>query len=462
MKSAKLLSAALVAALALSGCAKLGIGGGDGKKKSRTPVLGQRIPVLSAETGADVDPALADVAVLLPPAVVNDSWAQPGGNAPKVLEHLALGTALGKVWDAKIDGTNNYQRLASAPIIAEGKLFVTDIFAQLTAYDASSGQKLWSAQVGSKEDARGGISPWSGNMTRNRGILFGGGVSYENGTLFATNGLGDVVAMKASDGSQIWKVRPSGPLRGAPGVSNGQLYVMTSDNQLFALNQTDGSVVWTTSAAAELAGIFGAAAPSMAQGTVVVGFSSGELNAYRYENGRPLWGDVLSKTSISTSVSSLSDIDANPVIDRGRVFAVGQGGRMISMDLVTGQRIWELNIAGISTPWIAGEWVFVVDDKARLYCIARSSGKVRWISQLRGWRKEKKEKKKDLISWVGPVIAGDRLILANSRGELVNVSPADGKVQSTTRLSDGVTLPLVVANNTLYVLDDGGRITAWR
>ena len=462
MRTVRILTALVIGSIALSGCSRLGIGGGGGDKKSRTPTIGKRIPVLTTESGSEADPSLADVAVLLPPAVVNDSWTQPGGNASKVMEHLAVGTALGKAWTVSIEGTTKWERLAAAPVVADGKLFVTDIFAMLTAFDANTGAKIWSSQVGENTDAKGGVSLLTGDMTGNKGLLFGGGVSYDNGVVYATNGLGDVEAKQASDGKRLWKVRPSGPLRGAPGIGNGNIYVMTSDNQLFALNQADGTVAWTTSAAVELAGIFGTAAPAIAQGTVVVGFSSGELNAYRYENGRALWGDVLSRTSISTSVSSLSDIDADPVIDRGRVFAVGQGGRMVSMDLVTGQRIWEINLAGISTPWVVGEWVFVVDDKARLHCIARSSGKIRWISQLRGFRKEKKDKKKDSVSWVGPVLAGDRLILANSLGELVNVSPTDGKVQSTTKLGDGVSLPLVVANNTLYVLDNGGRITAWR
>jgi outer membrane protein assembly factor BamB len=31
-----------------------------------------------------------------------------------------------------------------------------------------------------------------------------------------------------------------------------------------------------------------------------------------------------------------------------------------------------------------------------------------------------------------------------------------------TELDDAVSLPPLVANNTLYILDDGGRITAWR
>ena len=44
--------------------------------------------------------------------------------------------------------------------------------------------------------------------------------------------------------------------------------------------------------------------------------------------------------------------------------ALGQGGRMASYDLLTGQRIWELNLAGISTPAVGGDWVFTLTDDA--------------------------------------------------------------------------------------------------
>jgi len=282
----------------------------------------------------------------------------------------------------------------------------------------------------------------------------------EGRALFATDGPGDVAAPSEFDGSVIWKKRPGGPLRGAPSFGNGNVYAMSSDNQIFALKASDGSVEWTEAGATELTGVFGVAAPAIAQGTVVAGFSSGELNAYRYENGRVLWADALTRTSISTSVSALSDIDASPVIDRGSVFAVGKGGRMVSLELVTGQRLWEINVGGISTPWVAGEWVFVVTDDARLLCIARGSGKVRWATQLPRYRKE--AKKKDPISWSGPVLAGDRLILASSQGQLVNVSPADGTVQSTMKAGGPVLLSPLVADGTLFILTNDGRLTAWR
>jgi outer membrane protein assembly factor BamB len=445
------------AALALASC---GVFGGGGDKKPRTPTIGERIPILTGETDVVAEPSLADVEVLLPPAQANSDWPQPGGNASKTMEHVALGSAVRPAWNASISGTTKYERLAAGPVVGGGKLFVVDTFAKLHAFDAQSGNKAWVKQIGDEKDVKGGISLMTGEMTGNRGSLFGGGASFDEGIVYATSGLGDVVAFNAADGAQLWKVRPGGPLRGAPSVALGTVYVTSQDNQIFALKSTDGSLVWNGSASAETSGVFGVGAPAIAQGTIVAGFSSGELNAYRYENGRSLWSDALSRTSISTSVAALSDVDASPVIDRGRVFAIGKGGRMVSMELVTGQRIWEINLAGIETPWVAGEWVFVIDDSARLIALARSNGKIRWITQLEGFRNLKK--KSGTISWTGPVLAGDRLIAANSEGEMINVDPRTGAVQTKVKVGGNVSFPPVVANGTLYTLTDDGRITAWR
>jgi len=304
---------------------------------------------------------------------------------------------------------------------------------------------------------------WRANTVKEEGnkpARFGGGVSVNGDRVFAANGLGDVVALNVADGSEIWRKRPGGPLRGAPTLANGNVYVITQDNQLFALTQDAGDVAWSASASLESQGVFGVAAPASGGSTVIAGFSSGELNAYRYENGRTLWAEVLSRSSMSTSVSSLSDIDAEPVIDQGRVYAVGQGGRMVAMDIASGQRMWEQNIAGISTPWAAGEWLFVVTDDARLLAISRGSGKIRWMSQLPHYRNEKKSK--GLITWVGPLLAGGRLVLANTEGELVFVSPTDGSVLSKIETKEGITLQPIVANSTLYVFDDKGRLSAYR
>ena len=452
----KRLILSLAAVSLLGGCGIFG-----GKDKPTTPTIGQRIPVLSSQTSVEVDPALADVQIVLPEPQANTDWAQRGGNAAKSMGHVALGASLGRAWTADIgQGSEPRQRLGSGPVVGGGRAYTIDTLAVVRAFDAATGAPVWSREVGDPKDRRGGISILTGESTGAYGLLFGGGVSFDEGRIYATNGLGDVEAIDAATGAQIWRSRPGGPLRGAPTIANGNVYVISQDNQLFALDPADGKLRWNGAGTFEVSGVFGAASPAAAAGTVVAGFSSGELTAYRYENGRVVWQDALARTSISTAVASLSDIDASPVIDSGRVYAVGQGGRMVALELNTGQRVWEINIAGISTPWVAGEWVFVVTDQAQLLAVARATGHIKWMTQLRRYRDE--DDKQGVVSWVGPILAGGRLVLANSRGELVNVDPLTGAVQSTVETGMPVSLPMAVANNTLYVLHDEGRLTAWR
>jgi outer membrane protein assembly factor BamB len=445
--TSKTVKTAIAGALltSLAACSGGLFGGGDGGKE--TPTIGNREPILSRiESGAQVDPALASVSVILPPAAANELWAQAGGTASKAYGHLALSQTPSRVWTASVAGSTNRVRLGASPVVGDGKLFVVDSAGTVHAFDAASGGRLWSQKAGVDNSLRD--------------TTFGGGASYDNGRVYATNGAGEVRALDASSGAEIWKVKPAGPLRGSPTIAFGSVFVMTQDNQIVTLDAADGSQQWSESGSSTQAGVFGVAAPAVGQGTVIAGYSSGELAAYRYENGRTLWADALSRTSISTQVGSLTDIDADPIIDGGRVYALGQGGRMAAYELVTGQRIWELNLAGISTPAIAGEWVFTLTDDARLLAIARSTGKVRWLTQLPRWRDE--EDKEGEIFWVGPVLAGNSLWVANSEGEMWQVSTGEGSASNFTDLKEQVSLAPVVAQNTLYVLDDSGRISAYR
>ena len=431
----------IAAALAASGC------GVFKKGKSTTPVLGQRIPGLTGEGDVTVDPATTALPMTLPAPVANNSWTQSGGDANKSMGQLALGTTLARAFTVQAGrGSSLTARLASAPIVANGRVYTIDTLGTVRAFDARTGAQSWATQTPTEKG--------------NQGELYGGGLAYDEGRIYATNGLGFVSALDERNGGIVWKVRPGGPLRGAPSVANGSIYVISQDDQIYSLKEEDGSTNWSQAASLEIAGVFGSASPAIGQGTVVAGFSSGELNAYRYENGRQVWADALQRTSIRTSVSTLNDIDADPVIDNGQAIAVGAGGRMVALDLINGQRQWEINIAGIATPWVAGDWIFVVTDDAKLLCVYRQNGHVRWITQLPQF--EKPKSKKGEIDYSGPLLAGGRLILTGSNGGLIYVDPTTGRYLSQTNIGAPVSLPPVVANSTLYVLDDRARLTAFR
>lgn len=443
---AKTLHFALTGALALglTACGGGLFGGGD---KKRTPTVGERVPILSRiENAVAADPALAGVPVTLPAPQVNAEWAQAGGTASKANGHVALSDAPARAWSAQIAGSTNRRRLAASPVVGGGRLFAVGTDGVVSAFDAGTGALAWTY--------RGEVASDLANS------LFGGGASYADGRVYATNGTGDVIALDAGTGAQLWKVKPSGPLRGSPTVAFNLVFVMTQDNQVIALNTADGSLAWQESGSATQAGVFGVAAPAAGQGTIIAGYSSGELVAYRYENGRVLWSDALARTSISTEVGALTDIDADPIIDGGQVYALGQGGRMAAYDLLSGQRAWELNLAGISTPTVAGDWIFTLTDDARLLAIARATGKIRWLTQLQRYRDE--EDREGPVFWTGPVLAGGQLWLGNSEGRVYRASPGEGSASLFVDLKQPISLPPVVANQTLYILDDSGRISAYR
>jgi outer membrane protein assembly factor BamB len=116
-------------------------------------------------------------------------------------------------------------------------------------------------------------------------------------------------------------------------------------------------------------------------------------------------------------------------------------------------------IKSVETPWVAGDNLFLVTTDAKVICLSRGQGRIRWITQLQDYEDDEKD---DPVSWSGPVLAGDRLLLASSLGDLASISPYTGEINSLTDVGDSVSISPIVANKTVYVLTDEGRLIAYR
>ena len=145
-------------------------------------------------------------------------------------------------------------------------------------------------------------------------------------------------------------------------------------------------------------------------------------------------------------------------IDRGRVFASGLGGITIALDLRSGRRLWERDVAAAETPWIAGDWVFLLTTGAEIACLGRDDGRVRWIASLQRFKDERR--RRDPIQWAAPVLAGGRLLVAGSNAQLVEVDPSNGEIAGRVRLPDGVMLPPAIAGGVMYVLTEDAVVAA--
>ena len=194
--------------------------------------------------------------------------------------------------------------------------------------------------------------------------------------------------------------------------------------------------------------------------TVVAAFPSGELYALRAANGQITWQDALSRTGRLTALATLNDIDGHPVIYNGRVYVGNHSGRLVCIDMRSGERVWESNIGTLYTPWLAGSYMFVLNTEGELVNLSIRDGRVRWITQLQ--RFEKQKKRKDLIRWAGPVLAGDRLFVVSSHGYMLTVSPYTGEILSGTKLPGPAVIAPIVADETVFVLTDGGDLIAYR
>lgn len=412
----------------------------------KTKLAGTRLSVLTLDTRREPDPALAQLEVKLPPPVENAAWPEAGGAPAHVMQHLSLGPKVTQSWRSGIgDGASRYGRVTAQPVIADGHIFAMDAADVVTAYDAAGGRRLWSFDP--KPDEA-------------RSNTFGGGLALAGGRLFVATGYGQVLALDPATGKPLWRQNVSAPVHGAPTVADGRVFAITVENQLEALAADDGHRLWTHNGIPETAGLLGGVAPAVEGDVVVVPYSSGELFALRVENGRALWSDNLATAQPLGALATLADINGLPVIDRDRVFAVSHSGRMVAIDLRTGDRVWEQDIGSTQTPWVAGDFVYVLSNDANLLCLTRQDGRVRWAHELPRW--ENPDKKSDPIRWAGPVLAGDRLVVVASNGTSVAISPYTGEELGKSDLPDGVFVSPIVAANTLYVLTDEADLIALR
>jgi outer membrane protein assembly factor BamB len=422
-----------------------GVAGCDIFKDKKQPLPGERISVLGIGGGVEPDPKLAATPVTLPQPAVNPDWPEPGGNPAHAMNHPALPEKLGRAWDTSIgDGSSRYTRVMSQPVIAGGRVFAMDGGVQVTALDAASGNRIWQVDL-KPEDARGNA--------------FGGGPAFWNDRLYVATGYAQVLALDPADGKVIWRQNVASPVHTPPTVADGRVFAVTVENELNALAVADGKRLWSHNGIPETAGLLGGASPAVAGEVVIAPYTSGELFALRVENGRVAWTDNLASARNVNAVSGLANIRGRPVIDHGRVFAVSHSGRLASIDLRSGDRVWEQQIASSHSPWVAGDYVFVLANDNELVCLTHKEGKVRWVRPLQRYEDEKA--KSDPILWAGPVLGGNRLIALSSLGEAVSVSPYTGEVIGNQSMSSSYLGP-VIANNTLYLLTDSGNLSAYR
>lgn len=423
------------------------------------PLPGERIPVLVYDYSLKRDEDLDSHPVSIPEAEDNKDWPQAGGNPSHLMPPLALNPSFKEAWSSSIGtGSSQRNRLIVEPIIAQDHVFTMDTAYRVTCFDLQNGDSLWDVDVSAADL---------------KGASLGGGLAYEESVLYVTTAIGEVMALDASTGAEKWRTSVIYPVRAAPTVADGKVFVLTLNNTIEALDASSGEKLWTHTGATEIAGLLGAASPAYSMGSVIAPLISGEIIALKADTGEPIWTDSLVSMRKLDGLTGLAHIRARPIIDENVVYAISHSGRMVALNLDTGDRIWDKDIGGLYAPFIAGDFLFVLNLDGELLCLLKSTGQIKWVQDLTTLlRQEQKSdsseesedtsSKKEEIHWVGPLVAGGDIIVVGSNATLLKLSPQTGEIKETLSLKEKVLLPPIVAQKTLFLLTDDGYIIAYR
>jgi outer membrane protein assembly factor BamB len=123
--------------------------------------------------------------------------------------------------------------------------------------------------------------------------------------------------------------------------------------------------------------------------------------------------------------------------------------------------VWERQVAGLDTFAIAGDWMFVISALQEIAAINITDGRVAWITQLPRW--DDPEKRKDTLTWYGPLLVSDRLIVTGTSEDALSISPFTGEILGHITLSAAAApFAPVVADGTVLVITNDARLLALR
>jgi len=162
---------------------------------------------------------------------------------------------------------------------------------------------------------------------------------------------GALYAVHASDGQLAWRFESGAEIARRPVLAGEVLYFANGSDNLFAVDRRSGKQLWHVHRMPALGmEISGYAGPSIDGGTVFFAFSDGHVGAYDARDGNERWApvDLSAEAEQSRGTEGLRylDVDTTPVPDdlgaQGRViFVASYSGGVFALDQERGVTVWK-------------------------------------------------------------------------------------------------------------------------
>ena len=348
---------------------------------------------------------------------------------PAKLEAFEPVAKIKSLWSRRASSGEGGLDLELRAVLAEGQVFAAGHDGDVAAFDPFTGKPLWEAETG---------------------ISISGGPGAGSGLVVVGGSGGDVVALSSADGAVAWRARVTSEVLAAPAVGERIVAVRTVDGKLFGLDVTTGERSWVYDRTVPVLTLRGTGAPVIAGDVVVAGFDSGHLAAISLTDGTLLWEFHVAAPTGQTELERLTDMDADPVVANGVVYAVTFQGRVAAIDLRTGVALWQRDMSSHAGMGVGQRLLYVTDEQSHVWAFDRGTG-----ASL--WRQDGLERR----GVTRPVEFGDYVVVADYQGYVHWLSIDDGRFAARTRAGSGAVLAPPVTNQTaVYVLAGSGTLTS--
>lgn len=410
---------------------------------------GERLDLRAlTQQGAAEEPENRIVPISLPAQVNHSEWTHRGGTVAHAIQHPALAARPAPLWSRPIgQGESRRFRITADPVVAGGRIFTLDSRATVTATGVD-GTPLWQRDL---------TPSWA-----RRDSASGGGLAYGAGRLFVASAFGQLVALDAASGQELWRQRFDAPVTGAPAVAGGRVHVVSSDSAAWAVDAETGRLVWQLPALPSPTAMTGGPAPALTDRLVLMPFPSGDVVAALRDSGLEIWKTRVAGQRLGEATAGVSDITGDPVVVGDTVFVGNRSGRVMALDANTGATRWTAREGAMSPVWPAGGSLFLISDQGALVRLDAATGERIWAVDLGRYLPARERRRAEVVAHYGPVLAGGRLLVASNDGEIRSFDPASGELVGTLAIPRGATTNPVVVNGVLYLVASDGQLHAFR
>ncbi len=241
-------------------------------------------------------------------------------------------------------------------------------------------------------------------------------------------------------------------VRGGIAYFDNQLVFVDGYGQIKLLNTEDGKELWSTKIEYPIL-----SPPLIYRGyTIIAPFSNGELVAFIFDTGQPIWSENVSKISMVSNFD-IKDISASPVVSNNTIYSLSSNGKLVSVNATNGQRNWAKDLSGYRTPVITGNQIYIINEDGKLICLNKDSSEVYWITELSKYKKG--QKAENLNLWLGPYLINNLIYNISYFGELKVVSPITGEILLSESIGvKGALVPPIILSDSIYLSDENSNV----